>query len=831
MISGSLRVDNMAEKTCVGGSEALGSQAEQSVKNAVSRGRKRRAHRSSVETGEIQIRSTPKISPTELINPDQKLPNVSYHKRRRVTLIPNDEHDSEDDSNDEWEEHVEIDQGRARALIESTKDKVSVSEREQQKHMGSDSNDIKPSNTGLPVGSSEHSTTDDTPKTSDKTKLRRISAARRKGFLRRHSAHLCLSICHLMCLDSAAQSDEVRAIALSIAPIEFFNDNINQNERLSILALWVRASFRLTAMVVKFDRDCSHLQFPRLCSASERAISAAQEGVSDILDVLPVLAAIARIQGVRCRIVSALQPVAHLPDKCTKRTTDTSGQKQLFENGSVSQSSTVAYGWIEVWADKKWLAIDVVDGLLCGSNPEQILKHTAERIPVKLAVDQQKGAMRVQKVDQWNAEDAQWPKPRRSPRRLSDQQAVAPKATKSFTVERDPVSSKQRRFLSPGFFSHVVAVECGMITDVSRRYGKTWAEIEKVRAGGKVFAKLLNDLGRPPISKSEVEIHRSEEEEFVMLTSCERKPTTVSAVQKHPLYILERHVKKYEVIYPKYPVVGYIKDEPIYLRQNVRLLHTRDRWIRQMREVASDAEPVKTVRSKNGTDDTVDLFGDWQTLPLIIPAVVDGKVPRGIHGNVDLWTKDHVPAGGAHVKLSFAKMAARRLNVDFAPAMTGFELRRGRSVPKIEGVVVPIENEQAVRDAVREMEASAEQRLKEKLRMEALQRWSKLLRTMKARETVRKKYGGLRDGITYEAKQKREGVRRAFREKHGLSERSSAVDVKNVSNDLENKASLESENVGSVKHEHIFKAERHVENDIWIKTCRVCGLDVTFEKL
>lgn len=30
----------------------------------------------------------------------------------------------------------------------------------------------------------------------------------------------------------------------------------------------------------------------------------------------------------------------------------------------------------------------------------------------------------------------------------------------------------------------------------------------------------------------------------------------------------------------------------------------------------------------------------------------------------------------------------RALGVDFAPALTGFELQAGRSVPKIEGVVV-----------------------------------------------------------------------------------------------------------------------------------------------
>ena len=35
-------------------------------------------------------------------------------------------------------------------------------------------------------------------------------------------------------------------------------------------------------------------------------------------------------------------------------------------------------------------------------------------------------------------------------------------------------------------------------------------------------------------------------------------------------YALERHLKKYEILFPKEPVIGNIRGEPIYSRKNVK---------------------------------------------------------------------------------------------------------------------------------------------------------------------------------------------------------------------------------------------------------------------
>jgi hypothetical protein len=50
----------------------------------------------------------------------------------------------------------------------------------------------------------------------------------------------------------------------------------------------------------------------------------------------------------------------------------------------------------------------------------------------------------------------------------------------------------------------------------------------------------------------------------------EQVPTTLSAFKTHPLYCLERFVHKYEALYPRGPVLGEFKGQPIYPRSCVR---------------------------------------------------------------------------------------------------------------------------------------------------------------------------------------------------------------------------------------------------------------------
>lgn len=63
---------------------------------------------------------------------------------------------------------------------------------------------------------------------------------------------------------------------------------------------------------------------------------------------------------------------------------------------------------------------------------------------------------------------------------------------------------------------------------------------------------------------------------------------------------------------------------------------------------------------------------------------------------MDVWSEKCLPPGTVHLPLPRVAHVAKRLDIDFAPAMVGFEFRNGRSVPLFEGIVVCAEFEDAI---------------------------------------------------------------------------------------------------------------------------------------
>jgi len=76
-------------------------------------------------------------------------------------------------------------------------------------------------------------------------------------------------------------------------------------------------------------------------------------------------------------------------------------------------------------------------------------------------------------------------------------------------------------------------------------------------------------------------------------------PTTIGAVKGHPLYVLARHLLKFEAIYPENPPpLGFLNGEPVFARECVHTLHCRVTWLKEGRVVKIGEEPYKV---KNNT--------------------------------------------------------------------------------------------------------------------------------------------------------------------------------------------------------------------------------------
>jgi hypothetical protein len=144
------------------------------------------------------------------------------------------------------------------------------------------------------------------------------------------------------------------------------------------------------------------------------------------------------------------------------------------------------------------------------------------------------------------------------------------------------------------------------------------------------------------------------------------------------------------------------------------------------------------ILTASSTGQDAPLFGPWQTEPYQPPPVVDGKVrtlggwellvfdaratqvPRNEYGDLDLFQPSMLPKGCAHVTVPRAAQLARRLGIDYVPALIGFEFRGalvpptcwlqpalthhpgGRSVPNISGIVVLQSNARLIEEAAQE---------------------------------------------------------------------------------------------------------------------------------
>lgn len=69
--------------------------------------------------------------------------------------------------------------------------------------------------------------------------------------------------------------------------------------------------------------------------------------------------------------------------------------------------------------------------------------------------------------------------------------------------------------------------------------------------------------------------------------------------KNHPLYALKRHLLKFEAIYPpEAPTLGFVRGEPVYARECVVTLHSREMWYKQARVVRLKEEPYKIVKAR-----------------------------------------------------------------------------------------------------------------------------------------------------------------------------------------------------------------------------------------
>ncbi|KAJ2783558.1 hypothetical protein GGI15_002543 [Coemansia interrupta] len=316
----------------------------------------------------------------------------------------------------------------------------------------------------------------------------------------------------------------------------------------------------------------------------------------------------------------------------------------------------------------------------------------------------------------------------------------------------DPVGDKWIPIDTPkeaSTYAYVLAnTISGATFDVTRRYSKDYAyttlkqRLESVstqteRGASTWWTRFLSRWGGDQDDASEANEMQQRALETAM-------PRRIADFAQNPHYVLERHLRQNQIIRPRNPIVGKIRGESVFLRENVCTLRSQMAWNRRGYRVIGSQAPAKTV---NGSQ----LYGQWQTERIVAPPVVDGVVPRNEYGRVDLFTPSMLPAGSAHVCDAHAKRICRELGIDAVDAVVGFAFRRGVATPTIDGIVIPETAIDLLRDALQNDRQAQQERKRANMEARAVRNWRRLVKALRVHAEVEAEFSKRKpSGITFE---------------------------------------------------------------------------------
>lgn len=306
--------------------------------------------------------------------------------------------------------------------------------------------------------------------------------------------------------------------------------------------------------------------------------------------------------------------------------------------------------------------------------------------------------------------------------------------------------------------TYVVGVDDeGYLKDLSSRYDPTWLTSSRRRRVDSEWWEETMELYKSP----DTERGQKEDQEMQAKLLNKPLPTSIAEYKSHPLYALKRHLLKYEALYPSTAaVLGYCRGEAVYSRDCVQTLHSRDTWLKEARTVRLGEEPYKMVlgfsnRSRKarmmseqkGVKD-LPLFGVWQTEEYQPPIAVDGKVPRNEFGNVYMFKPCMLPVGCVHLHLPNLHRVARKLNIDCATAVTGFDYHCGFAHAVNDGYIVCEEHQEILKAAWENEQDIQQKKEEEKREKRAVSNWTLLVKGLLIKERLKRRYGqqGLASG-------------------------------------------------------------------------------------
>ncbi|KAI8330695.1 hypothetical protein BC941DRAFT_439948 [Chlamydoabsidia padenii] len=568
-----------------------------------------------------------------------------------------------------------------------------------------------------------------------------------------HNSHVVLLVAHFMIRNAWSSRDDVQSVCLSVIPDHIISQSKRKGESdtqfgttIKWLLTWWHDYFKVTGLGMRtrpletfnsiptlnpqddlIEALSSHMD--RLDIQDSEIIEdpsafvnylANKSGCRDLSSQL--FTSILRTLGFETRLICSLQPV---PFRIPASKTDT------------------------VSTDKK------DNNMTAQGESRSSKKPSSTKTPDHNQFQSSKSKSPTIWCEVWNPHQQQWicidpirqlyNKPHLMEPNQSDRQNIL-----SFVLAFEQQQQQQQQ-------AHRKRQRIKCVVDVTRRYSSHLQKALSLRereltkrerqGGWRLWSDLFLNGLLPKYDDTFMARYNKEQEQLEEQQNDQRMPTSIQGLRNHPLYVLERHLKKFEVLHHPTQdynnlVIGQIRGEKIYPRSCVQQIHTRESWMKQGRVVLDGEQPVKCVLARAVTlekkrlqeeakmhGDTLqsDCFGYWQTAPYKPPPVINGKITKNAYGRLDLFTPDMIPDGAVHMENDGLGKIARQLGIDYAEAVVDFEFIRGRSIPTVNGIVVAKENEFLLLEAWREYEQHKTNKVLAKQEKEVYGRWRKLI--------------------------------------------------------------------------------------------------------
>lgn len=202
------------------------------------------------------------------------------------------------------------------------------------------------------------------------------------------------------------------------------------------------------------------------------------------------------------------------------------------------------------------------------------------------------------------------------------------------------------------------------------------------------------------------------------------------------VYCIETRMKLSHNLKPgAVPLPVEVDGMKVYRRRDMLKLYTRVQWRNKGRDIIIGEEPRKSIEITGWK--TLEYFDEVQTQELKFELNEDGTIPRNEYGNIEVM--NGVPPGTTHIGLKGIKFIMKKLEIDWVPAVTEFEMRNGRFMPVLNGVVIHNKDHKMVikeytkrKEELEKREEGKEHQLMDKL-------WKDIFKTLYTKKYFRDK--------------------------------------------------------------------------------------------